>query len=265
MEETRTYEYKPVDQLVFSDDFMFGAVMSEPEICKGVLELLLRIKIDHIEYPELQKPMNPFYTKKGVRLDVYVADSGRVFDVECQSYKAESIGKRARYYQSMLDIGSLARGASYTELKESYVIFICLSDPFEAGLPAYTFERRCRESEDVALGDETHHIIFNAAAYEKEADPEIKAFLAFVKNNKAESDLTREIATVVQTKKFEQSFINEYLAWTLHDQDVEMRIKKEQALATARRMLASGKYGMDEISDISGLTMQDIQALSANP
>ena len=151
MEETRTYEYKPVDQFVFSDDFMFGAVMSEPEICKGVLELLLRVKIDHIEYPELQKPMNPFYTKKGVRLDVYVADSGRVFDVECQSYKAESIGKRARYYQSMLDIGSLERGASYTELKESYVIFICLSDPFEAGLPAYTFERRCRESEDVAL------------------------------------------------------------------------------------------------------------------
>ena len=86
---------------------------------------------------------------------------------------------------------------------------------------------------------------------------------------------------MVQTKKFEQSFINEYLAWTLHDQDVEMRGRKEgreaglkdglqdgrkeQALATARRMLASGKYGMEEISDISGLTVQDIQALSANP
>lgn len=58
--ETRTYEYKPVDQLVFLDDFMFGAVMSEPEICKGVLELLLRVKIDHIEYPGFPcgKPMS---------------------------------------------------------------------------------------------------------------------------------------------------------------------------------------------------------------
>ena len=37
MEETMTYEYKPVDQLVYADDFMFGAVMSEPKICKGVL------------------------------------------------------------------------------------------------------------------------------------------------------------------------------------------------------------------------------------
>ena len=102
-----------------------------------------------------------------------------------------------------------------------------------------------------------------------------------MKHNKAESDLSGEIATVVQTKKFEQSFINEYLAWILHDQDVEMRGRKEgreaglkdgreaglkeQALATARRMLASGKYGLDEISDISGLTVQDIQGLSANP
>ena len=34
-----TYGYKPVEQLVFSDDFMFGAVMSDSKICKGVLYL----------------------------------------------------------------------------------------------------------------------------------------------------------------------------------------------------------------------------------
>ncbi len=45
------YNYKPVEELVFTDDFMFGAVMREPEICKGVLERLLHVKIDHIEYP----------------------------------------------------------------------------------------------------------------------------------------------------------------------------------------------------------------------
>ncbi|MBQ6566444.1 MAG: hypothetical protein IJL80_05260 [Treponema sp.] len=102
--------------------------------------------------------------------------------------KQKYLWKRARYYQSMLDIGSLARGAGYSDLKESYVIFICLSDPFGKNLPVYTFERRCRESAEVELGDATHHVMFNAAAYENAADPEIKAFLAFVKDNKAESD-----------------------------------------------------------------------------
>ena len=42
MSEVIKREFKPIDQLVFSDDFMFGAVMHEPEICKGVIELLLR-------------------------------------------------------------------------------------------------------------------------------------------------------------------------------------------------------------------------------
>ena len=45
----RTYNFKPVEDLVFADDFMFGAVMREPEICKGVLERLLHVRIDHIE------------------------------------------------------------------------------------------------------------------------------------------------------------------------------------------------------------------------
>lgn len=125
---------------------MFGAVMQNPEICRGVLEILLGVKIDHVEYPELQKSISPYYSQKGVRLDVYIADSDRIFDVKCQSYRISDIGKRTRYYQAMLDIDNLAKGADYSELKESYVIFICLDDPFVKGLPRYTFEKKCMES-----------------------------------------------------------------------------------------------------------------------
>lgn len=252
----RTYEIKPVDQLVFSDDFMFGAVMRDPDICKGVLERLLQIKIDHIEYPELQKAISPFYTRKGVRLDVYVANSDKVFDVECQSYKVENIGKRTRYYQSMIDIDSLMKGAAYSELKESYVIFICLDDPFNAELPVYSFERKCKEKENVELGDKTHHIIFNAAAYENEENPEIKDFLSFVKNNKAESDFTRGIAKMVQTKKFEQSFVNEYLAWNLHDQDVENRGRLDMCI----ELIKSGLLSIKDAAMKLGITESELKA-----
>ena len=31
---------------------------------------------------------------------------------------------------------------------------------------------------------------------------------------------------MVQAKKFEQTFVNEYLAWKLHDKDVERRGRK---------------------------------------
>jgi len=219
----REYSFKPIEDLVFADDFMFGAVMHEPKICKGVIELLLGIKIDHIEYPELQKTISPYYNTKGVRLDVYMADSDRVFDVECQSYNIENIGKRTRYYQSMLDMDSLLKGSDYSELKESYIIFICLEDPFGDGLPVYTFERTCKENSKVDLNDKTHHIVFNCSAYNKEKNPEIKSFLSFVKGNDASSKFTKEINAMVQTKKFQNTFINEYLAIRLHERDVEKR------------------------------------------
>ena len=46
---------KPIEELTFTDDFMFGRIMQNPEICKGLLERLLEIKIEKIEYPTLQK------------------------------------------------------------------------------------------------------------------------------------------------------------------------------------------------------------------
>ena len=68
---------KPIEELTFTDDFMFGRILQNPEICKGLLERLLEIKIDKIEYPTLQKTISPHYKSKGIRLDVYVEDSSR--------------------------------------------------------------------------------------------------------------------------------------------------------------------------------------------
>ena len=133
------YTHKPVEELTFTDDFMFGTIMKNKGICKGVLERLLHIKVGKIEYPSLQKTITPFYESKGIRLDVYVSDPERVFDIEIQTSIPPALSKRTRYYQSLMDVDNLLRGQSYAELKESYVIFICTQDPFDKGLPIYEF------------------------------------------------------------------------------------------------------------------------------
>ena len=51
-------KFKPIEELTFTDDFMFGYVLHNPEICKELLEQLLQIKIDHVEYPKLQETIN---------------------------------------------------------------------------------------------------------------------------------------------------------------------------------------------------------------
>ena len=219
--------FKPVEELTFADDFMFTKVMKNKSICKGLLERLLRIKISKIEYPEIQKNLSPFYESKGIRLDVYVADGNRVFDIEIQTYVPESIGKRLRYYQSILDMDCLQRGAVYTELKESYIIFICTFDPFGFSIPVYTFKNTCQEKKEFTLEDNSTKIIFNASDYKKENNLEIKSILEYLINRNSTNDFTNEINQQVEKLKYDERFKGEYMMVNLHEWELSERAKKK--------------------------------------
>lgn len=63
------------EELSISNDFLFGKVMQDAELCKELLQRILPdLDIDHVEYPELQKTITEDIDAKGVRLDVYVND-----------------------------------------------------------------------------------------------------------------------------------------------------------------------------------------------
>ena len=70
---------KPIDDLTFTDDYMFGEIMKNKEICKEVIERLTHLKVRDIEYPELQKTLKAGYESHGVLLDVYVKESNKVY------------------------------------------------------------------------------------------------------------------------------------------------------------------------------------------
>ena len=158
---------KPIEELTFTDDYMFGYVMRNEEICKGLLERLLQIKIERLEYPELQKTITPHYENKGVRLDVYVQDSNRVFDVEVQNILDDDLPTRTRYYQSMMDIDLLLKGKKYSELKESFIIFVCKDDFYGEGFPCYTFLYLCHVKSTLEFGDITHKVFFDKCYFKK--------------------------------------------------------------------------------------------------
>ena len=98
--------------------------LENPEICAGVIERLLHIKVNLIEFPKLQNTIKTYYTSKGVRFDVYLKDSDRIFDIEIQTTTPAALGKRMRYYQSIIDIDSTMKGDDYSELK-SFLNFVC--------------------------------------------------------------------------------------------------------------------------------------------
>ena len=279
---------KPIEDLTFTDDFMFGRIMQNPEICKGLLERLLEIKIEKVEYPTLQKSISPHYKSKGVRLDVYVQDINRVFDIEIQNFLDENLPKRTRYYQSMMDIDLLLKGKNYTQLKESFVIFVCKEDFFGENMPCYYFTYTCKGKSDLQLGDETHKIIFNASAFENEKNLEKKSILEYIIDKKSTSEFTTKLDTLVEQTKLNEIFKGDYMAWGLAEFDAEQRGKKEgysagvsdgiqqgisqglqqgkkegeyQAKIEIAKNMLKNNISINIISDCTGLSIQTIKNL----
>ena len=63
------------ENLTFANNFLFCKIMeSEPELCRQLLELLLHIKIDHLEIPQAERTMQEWIDAKSVRFDVYTKD-----------------------------------------------------------------------------------------------------------------------------------------------------------------------------------------------
>ena len=230
------YHRKPVDELTFTDDGMFQAVMRDPGLCAELVERLLHIKVNHIEYPELEKTIAPFFLSKGVRLDVYIKDSDKVIDVEMQSREPVALPQRTRYYQSMIDADSFAKGQDYSELKASYIVFICKSDPFRdangkrPGLPRYTLTTKCQEIAELNFDDKIMKVIYNTSGYEKERDSRVRDFLHFVyTNDPKEDDFSVRLTQRVEMLKQNEQFREVYAAMDLREMDI-----RREALAEGR-------------------------------
>ena len=216
---------KKWEELEITDDFLFGKVMRNPEICKRTVEAILDIQIDHIEYPEEQKVIDISVDAKSVRLDVYVKDSkDTIYNIEMQPTNRGILPKRSRYYQSMIDLNLIEKGQAYKKLNPSYIIFICAFDLFGKNRCIYTFENRCIQETDLPLGDETTKIFLNSKGDKTNVNANLAAFLDYINrkettNNDFIEALDHEVKEARQNKKWRLEYMTLYtkLQETLED------------------------------------------------
>ena len=267
---------KSFDKLTFADDGMFQAVMKNPEFSAELVERLLGLRVRRVKYPELEKAIEPYYTSKGVRLDVYLKDENKVIDVELQTHPQKALGKRMRYYQSMIDTDSLMKGQPYTKLKKSYILFICKFDPFRDnnkrsyGLPRYTFQSVCAENNSVNLDDKCVKVVYNAKAYESVKDEKVRALLRFIQTNEpGEDDFSKRLSEFVAKVKENEKFRKEFADMNLHDFDIMTEAKEEglaegarqKAVEDARNMLNLQVGTIEQIAQITGLSLKKVLKL----
>ena len=206
---------KEWEELTICDNFLFQKVMQNQRLCKRLIEKLLGIKVKSISYPAAEKSIDVSATQKSIRLDLYVeTDEGVILDIEMQTADGTEgwLAKRTRYYQSMIDLDVLGKGKEYTDLKQSYVIFICTFDPFPSnGRKLYTFSNRCHEQDGLELGDETTKMFLNAKGTIGKVDKDIDSFLAYVDGKAAEGKFTKDVASEVNKVKQHNETKVEYM------------------------------------------------------
>ena len=66
------------ESIGLSNDFLFGKIMRKPALCKRMLEIILGVKIDRLEYLESQKSIDEEWDARSIRLDIYVQDNREV-------------------------------------------------------------------------------------------------------------------------------------------------------------------------------------------
>ena len=120
----------------FTEDKIFGWVMENEEFCLYVLRIILpflEIK-EIVEFNKQDALGNDQREAKDIRLDIKVVDKdGRIFDIEMQTSPSKYLGRRLRYYQSTIDGAKVLKpGHDYSELPDTFIIFLCSFDPSEA-------------------------------------------------------------------------------------------------------------------------------------
>jgi len=260
---------KTWEELTICDNFLFLKVMQNKRICKRLIEKILGIRIRQISYPVTEKTIDIRYDSKSVRLDVFVEDDqGTLYDIEMQTTDGDTpdeLPKRARYYQAMMDMDVLNKGELYTQLRKSFVIFICTFDPFEGRKSIYTFQETCKENPALAMGDETTKIFLNSLGSREGLDSDIAAFLDYVNGLSAKGRFTKSIESEVRKVKAHKETRWEYMTLMM-----EMKKQWQEGHAEGKAEgegnivlnMLKGHEALDKIKSFSGWTADQIRALA---
>lgn len=280
---------KKFDDLTIADDFMFCKIMQDEDICKTFLQMTLADKISKISYLSSQNTIMTGLEAKSIRLDILVKDeTGKSYNIEMQALNEYNLAKRMRYYQAALDILFLDKGEHYSNLNDSYIIFLCLFDSVRKDLPLYTFENICLEDRQTLLNDGAKKIIINANAFKKVKDKNLNGFLEYAKTGKVTTEFTGRIEKMVEKLKNNEQARSEYRFISAFEMDAryygrlegiqEGRLEGRQegklegrqegrlegfadgVMQTAKNLLDMG-LSVENISKATGLSCEEIEKL----
>lgn len=270
------------NKMTLKNSYMFRLVMEKNNLCKPLIERILGIKIKSLSYVEPEKSFEAKLRTKGIRLDLFVIDEdGVAYDIEMQmdnSYK-KFLGKRSRYYVSLMDNGALKKDEPYSQLRKSYVIFICTFDPFGKGLAKYTFNAICNEDHSLVLDDGVTRVFINTEGDRHKISRELANLIDYISTGAVTDDYTRQLDERVQELRNDTGEEVSYMTYMQtmmearnigFDEGLNQGLSQglNQGLSQANQKTAMGmlKDGMpaEMITKYTDLTLEQVNELAAS-
>lgn len=252
------------------DDTFMSAFFNEQNECT---ELVLRIilKKDDLKVIE-SKTQFVISSLKGrsARLDIKAVDSKGVhYDIEIQNANDGADVKRTRFNHSMMDSNFLKKSDEYTDLPETYVIFITENDVLKGNKPIYHIEKTILETSD--LFDDNQHTIYVNSSFKSEDD--LGKLLQDFKNSDFATmnyKTLSERAEYLKTNggngmsEFLENFIEEEIEERLEKakDDTKKETIAEKNKEFAIKLLKSSQMSNLEISLMTDIALKEIEELA---
>ena len=164
--------------------------------------------------------------------------------------------KRARYHSSLIDSDMLNPGEDFTDLYESYVIFITENDVLGMNKPIYHINRTI-SGENVQFDDGSHIIYVNGSI--KTKDTALGRLMNDFYCTEADDMCYVELSSRV--KKYKESAKGVESMGSVFD-EIREEARNENTCEIALKMISSGKLTLEEISEYSGLPIEKVRELA---
>lgn len=247
---------------LMDDTFMTQVFAGDSDCTQELLRIILRRNDLQVTQSTTQLTIGNLFGRS-VRLDIYAVDaSGRQYDIEVQQNDQGAAPQRARLNSALFDSRLTTSGEKYTELPETYIIFITANDVLNRRLPLYTIERTIQETGEL-FQDKAHILYvngsyrgsdelgqlmqdFHCSDYRQMQNSKIAARVRYFKEEaEGVADMCRTMQTIVDRER----------------SDADTKARMDIAL----RLWERGEHDLDKIADTTELTPEQVREAISSP
>ena len=253
---------KDFSKIGISNYFMFGSVMSDENVCRLFLEQILGIKISKVVNALKEKTLDEKIDSHGVRLDVWAEDDTNYFNCEMQCENNDDLPKRSRYYQGQIDVSTLKPGQPYAELRPTYIIFVCMFDPFGLDEYIYSFENTEKHL-GISLNDKTYKIFLNVNGHKGDVSPEFKELMEYFKTSivpdNCVNPLVYMLDRMVTLKRENRDWRESFMTWERYGYEQKNKGRSE----IIENLLKNGMTP-EKVSELANVPLDEVLRIQKN-